>query len=619
MKHKHFYIWLLSFELRKWFYLSLRATRGSEAISQPSGITSSLWLLAMTEIRFRNLQLLRAVCLSLFVLVIPQNSATAAVSDWSKGITIVPRYDTDLGSDSFRQSVEQAANSHVNTIILVIPWKQSDIYSTDVSLNWNAPTDASLVSAINFIHSLGLRVRLKPHLDSYDGQWRAYINPGNRDGWFQAYNTLLNHYADIAESEGVEGIVIGTELIQMTDPAYHSLNTQNWRNLIGNVRGRYSGRLTYSANWGGSGWTDEKNHIEFWDELDTVGIFAYFPLNSGDNSVTSLRQAWQYWNSTDITPLRERTGKPIEFTEIGYRSVANARFQPFDFSMGGPVDHTEQTNLYEALFSYWNDYSFVSGVALWEWSSDPNAGGWETGFTPQHKPAETVMSSWFTGGSLPTPPQTFSAAATANPNSINTGNSTAITATITNTGSAASDVIVDIEIYYQNRSRVFQHFLEHQQFGSNEVKNYTVNWTPPNPGTYTVDIGVFNGQWTVNYTWQSQATSITARSSGGESPPPSGSGDIDIWWPTQGSSVSGVQPLKALLRDHEVAAYSMFWQVDDGRLNLMENSDIDYPHKETLIDVSSWHWHGSGPYIMNFLARDSLAILLLKSIDIFIY
>ncbi|MEK7623738.1 MAG: hypothetical protein AAB408_03670, partial [Patescibacteria group bacterium] len=280
----------------------------------------------------------------------------------------------------------------------------------------------------------------------------------------------------------------------------------------------------------------------------------------------------------------------------------------------------EQTNLYEALFSYWNDYSFVSGVALWEWSSDPNAGGWETGFTPQHKPAETVMSSWFTGGSLPTPPQTFSAAATANPNSINTGNSTAITATITNTGSAASDVIVDIEIYYQNRSRVFQHFLEHQQFGSNEVKNYTVNWTPPNPGTYTVDIGVFNGQWTVNYTWQSQATSITARSSGGESPPPSGSGDIDIWWPTQGSSVSGVQPLKALLRNHEVAAYSMFWQVDDGRLNLMENSDIDYPHKETLIDVSSWHWHGSGPYIMNFLARDSFGNTLAeKSIDIFIY
>jgi len=32
-------------------------------------------------------------------------------------------------------------------------------------------------------------------------------------------------------------------------------------------------------------------------------------------------------------------------------------------------------------------------------------------------------------------------------------------------------------------------------------------------------------------------------------------------------------------------------------------SDADYPHQEAWVDVSSWNWRDSGPYLVNFVAQ----------------
>jgi hypothetical protein len=45
-------------------------------------------------------------------------------------------------------------------------------------------------------------VLLKPHLDSQDGAWRAFINPSNADQWFANYATLIDHYADLGGQQG---------------------------------------------------------------------------------------------------------------------------------------------------------------------------------------------------------------------------------------------------------------------------------------------------------------------------------------------------------------------------------------------------------------------------------
>jgi endoglucanase len=80
---------------------------------------------------------------------------------------------------------------------------------------------------------------------------------------------------------------------------------------------------------------------------------------------------------------------------------------------------------------------------------------------------------------------------------------------------------------------------------------------------------------------------------------------MDVWWPTDGSTVSGVQPFKIMVKNLSVDAYSAFWQVDGDRLNPMDSSQADYPHKEASVDLTGWTWRGRGPYTVTFVAKDA--------------
>lgn len=78
---------------------------------------------------------------------------------------------------------------------------------------------------------------------------------------------------------------------------------------------------------------------------------------------------------------------------------------------------------------------------------------------------------------------------------------------------------------------------------------------------------------------------------------------IDVWWPTENVTVSGTQPFKAMLKDYSVNDYQMFWQVDGDKQNPMYDSSVDYPHKEAMVDLSTWNWRGRGPYRITFVAK----------------
>ncbi|MDB4940458.1 MAG: Glucanase [Candidatus Doudnabacteria bacterium] len=79
---------------------------------------------------------------------------------------------------------------------------------------------------------------------------------------------------------------------------------------------------------------------------------------------------------------------------------------------------------------------------------------------------------------------------------------------------------------------------------------------------------------------------------------------INIWWPTNNVSVSGVQPLKATLNGWNVDQYNMYWQVDGGKLNYMPSNYEGYPHKEINIDLTNWYWNSNGVYQLNFVAQN---------------
>lgn len=595
---------------------------------------------------------------------VPVGEAQAAVADWQKGVTIYPSSSSDFGSSGFQQKVQHLKSLGVNTITLIIPLYQNT-NDTNMQSGWNTPDDASLISAIQYVHGQGLQVMLKPHVDPYDGTWRAWINPGDKNAWMSNYQNFMLKYANIAQQNGVEWICIGTELVSMTNVENDQNNTTRWQNLISAIRGVYHGKLMYDANWGGGDFITEANHIEFWGSLDAIGISAYYELG-GDNSVQNLMNDWDQLNNSAIKPLEQQWGKPVIFSEVGYRSVSNAHNQPWNSWQSGGYDPQEQVNDYQALFQYWNNQSSMQGFDIWYENTDPNGGGsGNTDYLINGKPVEQTLSQWFQNPTAPAqsgtnqqsgPAAAFNISGSASPSTPTVGQSTTLTVALTNSGGAVSGANVDLEVY-SGSSQAFQQTFTGQDFASGQTRTLTTNWTPGAAGTYALKVGAFSSDWKTLYTWNDAAATITVSgssqgSSNNPPPPPQSTSTpqsggstststtatsttstdsqaggnqpaspaaTNIWWPADGANVSGLQPFKAMLENMPTSQYQMYWQVDGDRLNQMFDSTTDWPHKEAQVDLSTWNWNSGGPYNVTFISKDGSGnVIDQKSVNIYV-
>ena len=77
-------------------------------------------------------------------------------------------------------------------------------------------------------------------------------------------------------------LCIGNELqsVVANNPGY-------WRQLIHEIKQVYTGKLTYAENW------DQFQNVPFWDQIDYVGVDAYFPLKTSNPTVAVLTALWK--------------------------------------------------------------------------------------------------------------------------------------------------------------------------------------------------------------------------------------------------------------------------------------------------------------------------------------
>jgi len=126
-------------------------------------------------------------------------------------------------------------------------------------------------------------------------------------------------------------------------------------------------------------------------------------------------------------------------------------------------------------------------------------------------------------GLAPAAPSFSVGATSASPNPVTPGATTTITTSVTNTGTAASGIIVDMELYDAAGSKVNlgtqsgQMYTPGQSFASGETRTFQWFWTVPASqplGTYTIKIGVFADHWSQLYTWNNNAGSLTIQQAG---------------------------------------------------------------------------------------------------------
>jgi len=86
------------------------------------------------------------------------------------------------------------------------------------------------------------------------------------------------------------------------------------------------------------------------------------------------------------------------FTEVGFKSHTGALKEPWQWEMSGAVDVDLQRDAFAAMFETLWTKPWFGGAFVWKWHPSLPAGGRRyRDFTPQGKPALSVIKAYYTG------------------------------------------------------------------------------------------------------------------------------------------------------------------------------------------------------------------------------
>lgn len=232
----------------------------------------------------------------------------------------------------------------------------------------------------------GVKIMVKPQIWVWRGEYTGKIEMDSEENWKKLEDTYENFiltYANTAKAIDADILCIGTELEKfvLNRPDY-------WKELIQKIRRIFKGKLTYASNW------DEFKRVTFWDQLDYIGVDAYFPLcESQTPTIEEFELGWRP-HKEQIQQVQATYKKPVLFTEFGYRSIDFTGKKPWDSKrVKDSINLTAQANGLQAIYNqFWKEDWFAGGF-VWKWfHKHERVGGTQNNrFTPQNKPAEELL------------------------------------------------------------------------------------------------------------------------------------------------------------------------------------------------------------------------------------
>lgn len=302
-----------------------------------------------------------------------------------KGITFAPfcPKGSFLTKEAFESFDHLAEGTGANFITLVPNALQETPQSEEIDFTSDATiSDEELISMIDYIHKKGLLVALKPTVNCKNGTWRAHINFFDKDvpcepkwgNWFRSYTEFQLHFAKLAKETGCEMFIAGCEMVQ-TDR-----RSEEWRELIAQIRTVYDGPVTYNAD------KYQEDNVTWWDCVDYICSSGYYPIDDWDRQLDR------------IEAVVEKFKKPFFFAECGCMSTHGAGKVPNDWTVRGEIDLQEQADWYKTMFEACRKRSFVQGFCLWDWAwkqyplckADAN---W--GYDIYGKPAQQIVKKYY--------------------------------------------------------------------------------------------------------------------------------------------------------------------------------------------------------------------------------
>lgn len=292
--------------------------------------------------------------------------------------------------DAVLADIPRLAADGVNVVSLYITKYIDSFTSTNITDGRFTPTDTEIEAAINLAHSYGMAVQLAPTVwTSAPYVWRGAYQPDNLSAFFASYREMMNHYAELAEKNGVELLTIGSE--------YSSLDgyAGRWARVAREVRARFSGLTTYMAV------TQHVSTITWWKAVDFIGVSPYYPLSYALRpTYQELLSTWQRRWFPFVRKISVAYNRPVLFNEIGYLSALGSTAAPWRSTTKQPASQQVQANAYAALLDGAARQPWLRGIVFFKWSP-PRAAPIDRTFSPRDKLAECVMAEHWAAPDAP--------------------------------------------------------------------------------------------------------------------------------------------------------------------------------------------------------------------------
>jgi hypothetical protein len=317
-----------------------------------------------------------------------------------RGITVGPIESSQqsgrgYGSEYSAALLDELVRMGANAISITPFGRVWSLHSTTINMDFEQPYPQNRVAIGRMIaqaKARGLRVLLIPHLWIETGGWRGDMDPGSEAGWLAyqaAYRQFILAWARDAQAFGADAFSIGVEC-----KSWSGRFGAYWTGLIADVRAAYHGPLTYSANW------DEADGVLFWDQLDWIGVNAFYPLAKTPAASDVLYAEGAARALAELGELAREADKPVVLVEIGYTTRPNAAVEPWlwpDGMRDVVVDEHEQARALATLSDAAAQQPWVLGFFVWRYYANLDDVSQEAawGFSPHAKAAERVLDDRF--------------------------------------------------------------------------------------------------------------------------------------------------------------------------------------------------------------------------------
>jgi len=303
-----------------------------------------------------------------------------------EGYSIYNGYGSQKATESLLKQKNMGSNA-----MAIVPYTGINDINTPTPLHFSdnagGENDDAVVHAVATARDMGMYTLLKPQI-YVGGSWPGGIEMPTDEQWdqfFDYYYRWIRHYAFLAEIHHMDALCIGVEFTKATIG-----HPEAWREMIKKTRGLYSGQLTYAANWG-----EEFENIEFWDDLDFIGLNCYYPLSKEDDPTDEEMSERFEMVKAKIENVYERFEKPIVFTEIGFRSI-DAPWKNPHAEADESINEEMQARCYEIIFKGIENEPWCQGILWWKFPSYLEYRGENNNaFTPNNKLAEETVRTWF--------------------------------------------------------------------------------------------------------------------------------------------------------------------------------------------------------------------------------